>query len=182
MISLEMCKKYCNGDYTKIENFAIAVADNKKWDCHHRLETETSDGIIRPVPITQEELKALECYYNRPSSELIFLPQTKHNRLHRLGSHISEEHKKAISIKNRENAKTRCGAEMRKKLSEVAKARPTNPFKGKHHTEETRKMLSVNHKGICKNKHWFNNGIVETMDYNCPEGFIKGRLSHKRSK
>ena len=30
--------------------------------------------------------------------------------------------------------------------------------------------------GSAKDKHWFNNGIVETYKDTCPDGFIKGRL------
>lgn len=47
--------------------------------------------------------------------------------------------------------------------------------------KETKRILSENHKGICKNKHWFNNGKIEVMDYTMPEGFSKGRLYHART-
>ena len=29
-------------------------------------------------------------------------------------------------------------------------------------------------------KHWFNNGIIETYDFECPEGFTKGRLKFSK--
>ena len=66
-------EKYCK-DYKNIENYERAKADNFIcWCCHHRLETHNSDGKIREVDILAAELKALNMYYNRPASELIFL-------------------------------------------------------------------------------------------------------------
>ena len=183
MICEETIKKYCCEHIENIENYEKAISDKTEtWDCHHRLETHTPEGIERAVKITQKELKEQGLYYNRPAQELIFIRQAEHKYLHQKGRPLSEEHKKAISIANRNNTETRCNAEMRKKLSEIAKARTVNYFLGKHHTEETKKLLSKNHKGICKNKHGFNNGKIEQMDYVCPVGFEKGRLYHERRK
>lgn len=49
---------------------------------------------------------------------------------------------------------------------------------------ERRKKISNAHKGkvgSAKGKHWFNNGISETYAYECPEGFMKGRLQRLNS-
>ena len=35
--------------------------------------------------------------------------------------------------------------------------------------------------GSATNKSWFNNGIKETYAYECPEGFVKGRLPRKQT-
>ena len=73
---------YCI-DNTKIENYQKALADNFiNWERHHRLETHTSDGIKRIIPLSKEELKALEVYYNRPPEELIYLTVKEHRILH----------------------------------------------------------------------------------------------------
>lgn len=86
-------EKFCK-DYENIENYEKAKADNfKGWDCHHRLETHNSDGERRLVDITVKELKALGMYFNRPSSELIFLTISEHSRLRK----VSEETKKKMS-------------------------------------------------------------------------------------
>lgn len=61
--------------------------------------------------------------------------------------------------------------EQKKKLSEVKKGQ-TAWNKGKHHSEETKKKLSE----ISKGKHWYNNGKVNRYCYECPEGFVPGRL------
>lgn len=51
-------------------------------------------------------------------------------------------------------------------------------------TPERRRKISEALKGrlgSAKGKHWFNNGKVETYDFECPEGFIKGRLPRLNS-
>lgn len=64
-------KQYCK-DYENIENYDKAKVDNfVGWDCHHRLETHNSDGVRRLIDISAAELKALDMYYNRPSSKKI---------------------------------------------------------------------------------------------------------------
>ena len=144
-------KQYCK-EPEKIENYEKAKAANfKNWEVHHRLETHNSDGERRQVDITKKELKALDMYYNRPSSELIFLPTSEHMSLHRKGKPKSEEHKK--------------------KLSEARKGEK-NPFYGKTHSEETRKKWSEARKEM----RWYNNGKINTMAKECPEGFVPGRL------
>lgn len=67
-----------------VENYRKAKADNFiGWHRHHRLETHNSDGVMRSVFITKEELIALDMYYQRPASELIWLPITEHSKLHK---------------------------------------------------------------------------------------------------
>lgn len=78
---------YCR-DIENVENYEKAKADNfVGWCCHHRLETHTSDGERRAVELTRNELKALGIYFNRPSSELIFLTNEEHNTLHKKDKH-----------------------------------------------------------------------------------------------
>lgn len=74
---------YCCEDISNIENYNLAKKDNFiKWDIHHRLETNNSDGERRLVDLSHSELKALDMYYNRPASELIFLKHKEHMQLH----------------------------------------------------------------------------------------------------
>ena len=57
-----------------IESYDKAITDTTQvWNCHHRLETHTSDGERRLVDISRAELIALGMYYDRPPEELIFL-------------------------------------------------------------------------------------------------------------
>lgn len=74
---------YCCEDISNIENYSLAKADNfVNCDIHHRLETNNSDGEKRLVDLSHSELKALDMYYNRPASELIFLKHKEHMQLH----------------------------------------------------------------------------------------------------
>ena len=165
-------KKYCKNP-ENIENFEKAAADNfKGWDCHHRLETHFSSGEKRLVDITRKELKALDMYYDRPPEELIFLRKDEHSRLHNKGKPKTEE--------------------ARKKLSEALKGKYTgenSSFYGKTHSEEAKKKIGEAQKGKLKSEEhknkireakkgmrWFNNGKINTMAKECPEGFTPGRL------
>lgn len=170
---------YCK-EYENIENYDKAKVDNfVGWHCHHRLETHNSDGVRRLVDITRDELKALGMCYNRPAEELIFLTASEHKTLHNKGNKymIGKHH----------------SAESKQKNSEAHKGKYTgekNPMYGKHHTAETRNKMSNswdydkhfsaetrNKIGVAsKGKHWFTNGKENKFCYECPEGFIKGRL------
>lgn len=48
----------------------------------------------------------------------------------------------------------------------------SNSMWGKHHSEGTKKMISLRHKGSV----WFNNGIISVRRRECPEGFVPGRI------
>ena len=175
-------EKFCK-DYENIENYEKAKADNfKGWECHHRLETHTSDGERRLVDITQKELIALNMYYHRPAEELIFLTRSEHDAF-RKGKPKTEEHKKKIGEGNKgkkhseetkkkmSEAKKNMSEETKKKLSEAKKGEK-NPMYGKKHSEETKKKLSAASVG----KHWYNNSKIEIMVKECPDGFVPGRL------
>ena len=164
-------ERYCK-DYENIENYQKAKKDDfKGWHCHHRLETHNSDGERRLVDISHNELKALGMYYNRPADELIFLTSREHNAFKKgkpawnRGKHTSDETRKKISEGNKGK-----------------QAGEKHPMYGKKHSDEARRKMSELHKG--KNKgntntkgmHWYNNGKINKVCYECPEGFTPGRL------
>lgn len=173
-----------------IENYEKAIADDTQvWECHHRLETHNSDGERRLVDISSSELIALDMYFDRPPEELVFLTELEHKRLHNkgkpgtfTGKHHSEEVKGRISESNK--GKHIFSEEQKKKLSELRKGLKLGPqsedhrrkiseaLKGKPKSEEHRRKLSAVRKG----KHWFNNGTTNTQAFECPEGFVPGRL------
>ena len=153
------------------------------WDCHHRLETHTPEGERRIIDITKKELIALGMYYNRPADELIFLTESEHSSFNK-GKKRSEETKKKMSEAAKGNKNSlghRHTEETRKKMSEAKKGKyigEKHPNYGKHPSEETRKKLSEAHKGntSVRGKHWFNDGKINKRAYECPEGFVPGRL------
>lgn len=58
-----------------------------------------------------------------------------------------------------------------KKISNTLKGQPS-PFKGKHHTEKSKKAFSESHLGM----HWWNNGTTAKQARECPgEGWVLGR-------
>ena len=167
-------ERYCT-EPENIENYEKAAADTfKGWDCHHRLETHNSDGESRLVDITVDELKALDVYYNRPASELIFLTSSEHIILHQKGKHHSEEAKKKIGAAKKGEKNPNYG----KHLSEETRKKLRETMKGKPVSEETRKKLREAAKGNTntQGKHWYNDGKINVMSKECPEGFVPGML------
>lgn len=131
-----------------IENHEAAVADNTQtWQCHHRLETHTSDGERRLVDLSSAELIALDVYYDRPPEELIFLTKADHARLHSTGN---EERGRKVSKTMKKHL---VSEEQRRKVSEK--------MKGHLVSEETKQKISEANKGKhnkspspLKGKHW----------------------------
>lgn len=67
------------GELYKIENFLLAYRDRYVgWHIHHRLEVSEDGSYIVP----KKRLIELGLYYKRPASELIFLKNDVHGRLH----------------------------------------------------------------------------------------------------
>ena len=113
-------KNYCSEPIENIENYDKAIIDKEHtWDCHHR-------GEILPCGIfSPSDLKKFGLYWNRPASELMFIPHGEHKKLHQTGTHRSEE--------------------TRRKISKAKKGNPTW-IKGRHHSEETRRKISETKK------------------------------------
>lgn len=120
MICEEKVKSYCCEDIKAIENYDKAVADDTQtWHCHHRRETI----------YTQDELKEIGEYYNRPAMELIFLTPTQHVQLHRIGKPHPQ-----LKLRGRKRPK--------EVVAKISKA-----LRGRHHSEETIQKLRISHLG-----------------------------------
>ena len=169
MIDEQRARKYCKEELSKIKNYDKAIADTTKTQhCHHM--TETWWGC------TAQDLIDNECYYNRKACELIFLTPEEHKRLHMKGKILSAETRKKMSESHKGKI---LSEECKRKLSEANKCNTYH--KGKKHSEESRRKMSESHKGHpptkgSKGMHWYNNGIVNNLAYECPNGFVKGRL------
>ena len=157
--------RYCN-NIEQVENYELALKDGfKGWDCHHRLETHNSVGERRLVDISYKELVALGMYWNRPSEELIFMRTKEHLTLHNKSvARCQRISKSKLGIPRSEETK--------KKVSETRKLRGIKP------SLEQRKNQSEFMKGntLTKGMKWFNNGIINKVCFECPEGFVPGML------
>ena len=85
-------------------------------------------------------------YYNRPYFELIFLTHSEHLKLHKEGTHRSDDIKRKISEslkgENHPFYGKHLSAEHRQKLSEANKGKHNKDMKGKPFTAEHRQKLS----------------------------------------
>lgn len=86
----------------------------------------------------------------------------------------------------------------------ITRKRLSESKTGKHHTEEAKHKMSEARKGkpswnkgkkeiysqsaklkmsqAKKGRHHYNNGIIEILSYECPEGFVPGRLKKGLAK
>lgn len=136
MINSNSVKRYCCENISLIENYYKAIADTTQvWETHHRLETDKN--------LSGKELIAMDMYYHRPASELIFLTPFEHRSLHHKDKPKSEETK----------------AKMRKPRSEVTKTkmRKPKPWNSYKRSEETRKKMSESIKEAWKRRKNMDN-------------------------
>ena len=140
-----------------IENYEKAINDTAQiWICHHRAE----------ICYTREELIKKGDYYNVPPQNLIFLTPKEHTYLH-----------------SRITSNSRCKGKHWKNSKETVEKR-ISFLKGKKFSQEHKKRLSesaknrtLNRKGP-KGKHWYNNGKECIMAFDCPPGFVPGRIKY----
>lgn len=75
MVNFDRIKLFCEGDFTKIENFWVAYNDGTQmYEIHHRRETDDNKS--------RKQLQEEELYFKRPPDELIFLTKAEHAKLH----------------------------------------------------------------------------------------------------
>ena len=97
----------------------------------------------------------------------------------RVGQQMSDETRKSISEKKKGKPFPQNTWSKGKTISEEQKRKMSEKLKGRHLTEEQKRRLSEANKGnqVAKGRIWFNNGTIERMAYECPEGFIRGRIN-----
>ena len=84
------------------------------------------------------------------------------------GRHHSKETRELMS----EKATGRVATFKGRKHTEESKEKNRLAHLGKHFSKETREKMSKTRKG----QHWFNNGVISTRAYECPQGFQVGRI------
>ena len=136
-------------------NFKYYCKDYENIENYEKAKADDFKGWCchhrKGVYIQTEELQKLGMYYGRPAEELIFLTVSEHQYLHKKGK-------------------------KRKHMSDEAKIKLSSSLKGRHFSEEHRKKLSEAAKEKHKGMHWYNNNITEKFCYECPPGFVPGRI------
>jgi hypothetical protein len=147
-----------------IENYDLAIADKKHvWPCHHRKEEF----------YTEQELIEMGMYFNVSPDDLIFCKNKK--------EHMSLPHKGFENISKCQKGnkhtlgKTPWNKGKKGHLSNETLEKMSNASKGRTASEETKKK----HSDAIKGRKWFTNGVISVMDYECPPGFVPGRIIHK---
>ena len=105
------------------------------------------------------------------------------------GNKMSEETRKKLSELNKGPKNPMYGKkipeELRQKTSERFKKIPrtkewyekiSKSLKGKKPSAKTREIWSKHRKG----RKWWNNGIIQTQSFECPEGYVPGMLKKKK--
>lgn len=168
-------KQYCIDDITTIENYDKAVNDSRIWQLHHRLETHDKYGNPLDKPIERKELIARKLYYSRPSSELIFLPEEEHKRIHMLGN----KRAKGFNIGN-QHAKGNVLSEKTRKQMGLSRMGNTNNGIALIKCLETNEVLRTREwilkgfqnaynvaKGRQKSCHGYHFQYVKEKNYEC---------------
>lgn len=188
MICLMTVKKFCKDDISLIENYDKAIADTTQtWDCHHRDEIRIlPSGIV--ALMSMAELKENNRYFDRQANELIFLTHSEHSKLHKKfppesllkfyasgymkGYRHNLETKKLISEKCKETYNNKSDIEISKMKMKISDklSKYANTALGKFNLSKATKCTT-----------WYNNGIINKRCSECPVGFVKGRLSFKKS-
>ena len=140
-----------------IENYKEAISDiTQVWICHHRNEKF----------YTSKELIDLGLYYDCPSCELIFVTKSEHNKIYHKG--ISGDESRRKNSDNHKGNQNNLG----KKRTESAKEKIRNARIGQKASNETKNKMSKSRIG----RHWYNDGTKSVFVYECPPGFVPGRL------
>lgn len=163
MISINSVKMYCSENISNIENYELAIKDDVKWVCHHRLE------IVNGKSIPIKELMEKNLYYHRPANELIFMSELEHKKLH--NKYMRKETRERISRKSKE---WHASSEGKAKCTFVKGKHPWNyglpsPVKGTKKSPETIQKMKES-----KQKWWNEHTITEDEHKRRSEGGKRG--------
>lgn len=176
-------RKFCKDDYTKIENYELAKADNfKDWCIHHRLELTLDNEYAK----SREDLIRMGMYYNRPYFELIFLKRSEHQILHNKNRKVggwklqfTEEHRNKISESMKGNLN--CVGRI---LPIATKDKISESLKKSSKFQEFIKDQGERNKLNFTGRHWYNDGVNNffIFDHCAKSDYVRGRTFHHRRK
>lgn len=157
-----------------IEGYEDALNSSELYVPHHVLEYK----------YTMQELVDMNRYDNVPAEELIWMPQSVHRNNRILHKGYRDMDAREISDETRAKmSKCHKGVkfsdEHKLKLSLAHRGKKRGPLSEEHKVklrEKSKAALLNNPSFGSKGMHWYNNGVETVMRYECPAGFVKGRI------
>ena len=120
----------------------------------------------------------IERYIQWNIEDVIIMDRGEHTRLHQTG-HIKTPEQ---IEKQRNSMKGRTPWNKGKQASEETKKKLSEAHKGKKLSEETKRKMGEaskqRHNNL--NRHYYTNGVVNKMAFECPEGFWLGYTRRKK--
>lgn len=131
------------------------------------------NGIIEPIPLRQSIGKPMKLLYRILAEH--FIPKTEEDISLKRNcvDHITHN-PKDMNVNDIRNLRW-CTKGENSRFDEARSNHSisqTGKLKGRKLSKERRKQISESQKGM----HWYNNGVISTRAFDCPEGFVEGRL------
>lgn len=149
------------------------------YHIHHKNLNKLDDRLDNLVRLTINEHGQIHSFKeNNPMYHKEFTNEHKqHLSQAAKGNHKSKEHKEKIRISNIGKNKGKHPTEYARLKMSLSRRGNKNAL-GYKHTKESKLKISEGQIG----KHWYNNGTVNKFAYECPEGFVPGKLSKINKK
>jgi hypothetical protein len=156
-------RKVCR-NYEQVENYEKAIADEERWELHHRREIEENKS--------RQQLIDEGNYYDVDPSELIFLTRCEHNKLHHKDKFVSDETRKKLS-ENHANV----SGENNPMYGRKGETAPAFGRTGDKHP-----MYGMcGEKNPAFGKRWWNDGKRNIFSKDCPgPNFVRGIIKLRK--
>lgn len=191
----------------KSEKFKKAIHDpefRRKVSESHRGLTSWNKGMKMSEEFCNNVSKGIIDMYNSPRGEevkanlrekrklQVITEETKHKMSEsQKGRIVSEETRRKLSeiqkgsTKSEETKAKISAARQKQVFSEESKQKRKKSIEEYWNSEEgqrQRKINSERNKSLAQTKgyHWYNNGVIQTVAKECPEGFVPGKLFNRK--
>lgn len=161
-------KKISNRNRDKLRK-ELGIKGDRTLVLHHKDTTMKFNNVDRYIEWNKEDVEVMTL--------------SDHTKLH-CQLFMNEEYKQNMSEMKKGQTAWNKGkhfkcTKKRRSRTEDEKQYTSELMKNIERTDEWKANISKalkGRKGSATGKHWFNNGVTETYDFNCPDGYVKGRL------